>query len=126
LPDRELQGFGSFRRVILMSLQEYPSLFEPQSLKSMGLTERETEVLTWVAEGKSNSDIATILGIRSATVKKHLEHIFRKMGVETRTAAVAFVLRATRQIVNGTSFLPFVYFLEDLLDDLPIGLTTFL
>ena len=105
-----------------MPIQENPTLFDPRSLKSMGLTERETEVLTWVAEGKSNSDVGIILGIRSATVKKHLEHIFQKIGVETRTAAVAFVLRATRQIVNGTSFLPFVYFLEDL----PIGLTTFL
>ena len=112
--------------VVPMPIQENPILFDPRSLKSMGLTERETEVLTWVAEGKSNRDVATILGIRSVTVKKHLEHIFQKMGVETRTAAVAFALRATRQIVNGTSFLPFVHFLEDLLDDLSIGLTTFL
>jgi DNA-binding CsgD family transcriptional regulator len=66
--------------VVPMPIQENPTLFEPRSLKSMGLTERETEVLTWVAEGKSNSDVATILGIRSVTVKKHLEHIFQKMG----------------------------------------------
>jgi DNA-binding CsgD family transcriptional regulator len=109
-----------------MSLQEHPTLFDPRSLKSMGLTERETEVLAWVAEGKSNSDVGTILGISSVTVKKHLEHIFQKMGVETRTAAVAFALRATRQIVNGASFFPFVYFLEDLLDNLSAGLTSFL
>jgi len=107
-----------------MSVQEYLSLFQPESLKSMGLTERETEVLVWVAEGKSNSDVATILGIRSVTVKKHLENIFRKMGVETRTAAVAFALRATRQIVNRASFWPFLYFLEDLSEDLPIALTS--
>ena len=88
-----------------MSIQENPELFDPRSLKSMGLTERETEVLKWVAEGKSNNDVAMILGIRSATVKKHLEHIFRKVGVETRTAAVAFALRATRQIVKTISFL---------------------
>jgi DNA-binding CsgD family transcriptional regulator len=55
-----------------MPIQENPILFDPRSLKSMGLTERETEVLTWVAEGKSNSDVGIILGIRSATVKKHL------------------------------------------------------
>ena len=79
----------------------------------MGLTERETEVLTWVAEGKSNRDIGTILGIKSATVKKHLEHIFQKIGVETRTAAVAFVLRATRQIKPAV-FLPIAYFFQDL------------
>jgi len=100
-----------------MSIQEYPPMFEPGSLKSMGLTERETEVLTWVAEGKSNRDVGIILGIKSATVKKHLEHIFRKIGVETRTAAVAFVLRATRQIVKTTSCLPFGYFIHDIQDN---------
>jgi len=92
-----------------MSIQENPELFDPRSLKSMGLTERETEVLKWVAEGKSNRDVGMILGIKSATVKKHLEHIFRKISVETRTAAVAFALRATRQIVKTISFLPFAF-----------------
>jgi DNA-binding CsgD family transcriptional regulator len=47
-----------------MSTQENPELFDPRSLKSMGLTERETEVLTWVAEGKSNRDVGIILGIK--------------------------------------------------------------
>ena len=107
-----------------MSLQQYPSLFEPQSLKSMGLTERETEVLTWVAEGKSNNDVGTILGISSVTVKKHLEHIFQKMGVETRTAAVAFALRATRQIAKTISCLPFVYAFYD--DNVGFNLTSML
>jgi DNA-binding CsgD family transcriptional regulator len=92
----------------------------------MGLTERETEVLTWVAEGKSNRDVGIILGIKSATVKKHLEHIFRKIGVETRTAAVASVLRATHQIVKTNIFLPFGYFLDDIADNLSINLTVLL
>ena len=92
-------------------------LFEPDSLEPMGLTRREMEVLTWVAEGKSNKDIGFILGIRAVTVKKHLEHIFQKMGVETRTAAVAFALKASRQVVKAMSFLPFMY---DLFDDLLI------
>jgi len=108
-----------------MSIQEYPSVFQPGSLKSMGLTERETEVLTWVAEGKSNRDVGIILGIKSATVKKHLEHIFRKIGVETRTAAVAFVLRATRQI-RPTIFLLFGSLLNDIPEDAGINLTLFL
>jgi len=108
-----------------MSVQEYPSLFQPGSLKSMGLTERETEVLTWVAEGKSNSDIGMILGIKSATVKKHLEHIFQKIGVETRTSAVAFVLRATRQI-KPIIFLLFGHLFHDLPDTLGINLTLLL
>src|SRR5215471_13835798 len=102
-----------------MSIQEYPSVFQPGSLKSMGLTERETEVLTWVAEGKSNRDVGIILGIKSATVKKHLEHIFRKIGVETRTAAVALVVRATRQIIPAIS-LTFDYFFYEIPDNLGI------
>jgi len=104
-----------------MSIQEYPSVFQPGSLKSMGLTERETEVLTWVAEGKSNRDVGIILGIKSATVKKHLEHIFRKIGVETRTAAVALVVRATRQIIPAIA-LTFDYFFYEIPDNLGINL----
>ena len=52
------------------------------------LTSRETEVLSWIAKGKSNQDIAEILGLSFRTVKKHIEHIFNKLGVENRTAAV--------------------------------------
>lgn len=51
------------------------------------LTARESEVLSWVARGKTNRDIAEILGMSPRTVNKHLEHIFEKLGVETRTAA---------------------------------------
>jgi DNA-binding CsgD family transcriptional regulator len=54
------------------------------------LTRREKEILDWVAYGKSNSEIAAILGITSATVGKHLEHIYPKLGVENRTAAASF------------------------------------
>jgi DNA-binding NarL/FixJ family response regulator len=59
-------------------------------LRSLGLTGREVEVLTWVAHGKSNADIAKILSSSPRTVQKHLEHIFQKLGVETRTAAATF------------------------------------
>lgn len=51
------------------------------------LTRRETEVLKWVRQGKSNKEIAVILGIEPKTVAKHLERIFKKLGVENRTAA---------------------------------------
>ena len=64
----------------------------PQSLESVGLSPREAQVLAWVAEGKTNSEISIILGIRPRTAAKHLERIFRKLGVETRTAAAAAVL----------------------------------
>jgi DNA-binding CsgD family transcriptional regulator len=51
------------------------------------LTAREREVLEWVAAGKTNRDIAAILGASARTVEKHLERIYEKLGVETRTAA---------------------------------------
>lgn len=54
---------------------------------ALGLTPRVAETLLWIAQGKTNGDIATILGISEATVKKHVLEIFSKLGVETRTAA---------------------------------------
>lgn len=57
------------------------------------LTPRETEVLTWVAEGKTSAEIAKIIGVRPRTVDKHLEHIFSKLGVENRTAAAVMLAR---------------------------------
>jgi DNA-binding CsgD family transcriptional regulator len=53
------------------------------------LTAREREVLEWVAAGKTNRDIAAILGAKPRTIEKHLERIYEKLGVETRTAAAA-------------------------------------
>ena len=58
------------------------------------LTSREMEVLYWVACGKTNRDIGEILGLSPRTVNKHLEHIYVKLGVETRTAATALALAA--------------------------------
>lgn len=56
--------------------------------QNVTLTPREGEVLGWVAAGKTNGDIAAILGASVRTIEKHLEHVFAKLGVETRTAAV--------------------------------------
>lgn len=64
----------------------------PQQLEELGLTPREAEVLFWVARGKTNDEIATVLGIGLTTVKKHLESTFAKLGVENRTAAAAMAL----------------------------------
>ncbi|RCN57137.1 hypothetical protein C4900_08360 [Acidiferrobacter thiooxydans] len=61
--------------------------------RDFALSDREAEVLVWVAYGKTNADIADILGMSPRTVNKHLEHIFLKMGVETRGAATALALR---------------------------------
>jgi DNA-binding response OmpR family regulator len=58
------------------------------------LTPRETQVLSWLAKGKTNRDIADILGMSHRTVNKHLEHIFEKLGVETRAAAAALASRS--------------------------------
>ena len=66
--------------------------------KPCGLTEREAEVLLWVAQGKSNPEISSILGAAENTVKKHLQHIFEKMGVDNRNAATLRALEIlTRQ-----------------------------
>ena len=60
------------------------------------LTPREMDVLEWVARGKTNRDVAEILDMSPRTVNKHLEHIYEKLGVETRTAAVAQFARLAR------------------------------
>jgi DNA-binding CsgD family transcriptional regulator len=56
------------------------------------LTRREGEVLAWLTQGKSNPEIATILGTSPRTVEKHLERIYEKLGVESRAGAVARAL----------------------------------
>lgn len=66
------------------------------SAPKAALTGREVDVLEWVAKGKTNRDIGDILGMSPRTVNKHLEHIYQKLGVETRTAAVAQYERFTR------------------------------
>ena len=65
-------------------------------LNTLGVTEREAEVLYWVAQGKTSPEIAIILGAALKTVKKHLQRIYEKLGVETRTAAA---LRAS-EVLN--------------------------
>ena len=64
----------------------------PDQLVSLGLTPREAEVLFWVARGKTNDEIATVLTIGLTTVKKHLESTYAKLGVENRTTAAAMAL----------------------------------
>jgi DNA-binding NarL/FixJ family response regulator len=62
-------------------------------VESFRLTMREAEVLYWVIHGKTNRDIGDILGISHRTINKHLENLFEKLGVETRTAAAAVAMR---------------------------------
>ena len=63
----------------------------------LGLTTREGEVLSWLSKGKTNRDIAQILGLSPRTVDKHLEQIYSKLGVENRTAAAAIAVK-TREL----------------------------
>lgn len=56
-------------------------------LEKLGLSSREAEILLWVAQGKTNFETGVILNISGATVKKHLEHIYEKLGVEGRNSA---------------------------------------
>lgn len=80
-------GSSTLGETMLLLAQERAS--SPSRLADASLTPRETEVLSWLAKGKTNRDIGDILGMSPRTVNKHLEHIFEKLGVETRAAAAA-------------------------------------
>ena len=86
-----LKRQDSYTRVSrLLLLELIKGKGDEQSRRHRDLTPREREVLFWLARGKSNAEIAAILGIKPATVSKHLERIYPKLGVENRTAAVSF------------------------------------
>ena len=82
-------------------LDEQRSILTRLTLELLGLTKREAEVLFWVAKDKSNAAIAKILNCRKGTVRKHLEHIHRKLGVQTRTAAVMVALERLGLLKGG-------------------------
>lgn len=79
----------------LLLLEEERARSEPVACESFALTKREAEVLHWVIQGKTNTEIGAILTLSPRTVQKHLEHIFKKLGVETRAAA-AMLARSQR------------------------------
>ena len=76
----------------LLLLEERQTARAVVSFAQDGLTQREGEVLQWVAQGKTNAEIGCILDMSTRTVGKHLEHIFEKLGVETRMAAATVAL----------------------------------
>ncbi len=92
---RMLATSGS--RTIL--LEEQRTGVEPHHFKSLGLTARENQVLAQIARGHTNKQIASELSISPRTVQRHLEHIYERLGVNTRTAAAALALAAR----NGSS-----------------------
>jgi DNA-binding CsgD family transcriptional regulator len=77
---------------VIVERGETALLRRQRTMLRWGLSEREAEVLDFVRTGKTNAEIGVILGASTLTVKKHLEHIIEKLGVETRTAAAALVL----------------------------------
>jgi DNA-binding NarL/FixJ family response regulator len=79
---------------VLLKLVDEVKPDAEQTLKTkLGLTRRESEVLFWISNGKTNREIATILDMSPRTVNKHLEQIFPKLGVVNRTAAARIALR---------------------------------
>jgi len=82
----------------LLRLAKDTSTNAPAEFSSeLGLTTREGEVLSWLSKGKTNRDIAQILGLSPRTVDKHLEQIYAKLGVENRTAAAAIATSTRRR-----------------------------
>jgi DNA-binding CsgD family transcriptional regulator len=77
---------------LLLLEEEELQLFSISALELLGLTKREAEVLFWIAKDKSNAAIAKVIGCSEGTVRKHLEHLYEKLSVQTRTAAVMVAL----------------------------------
>jgi DNA-binding NarL/FixJ family response regulator len=73
----------------LLLIDEQPQGPDPTELRALGLTPRESEVLALVARGQTNAEIAATLGTSPATVRKRLERVFRKVGVQHRTEAAS-------------------------------------
>lgn len=91
------QQTGDDDWLIIMREESDETVIQAISL-SFKLTAREAEVLYWVVKGKINRDIGDILGTSPMTVKKHLERVFAKLGVETRTAAAGMAMNRIRQL----------------------------
>jgi DNA-binding CsgD family transcriptional regulator len=75
-------------------LEQHRWMIDPAALGALPLTRRESEVLAYVAVGKTNPEIGVVLGISWRTVEKHMEHILARLGLKTRTAAAAAALAA--------------------------------
>ena len=73
-----------------------------QAFASLKLTPREAEVLFWISQGKSNHDIGVILGTKTGTICKHVEHIFSKLNVENRTSAAVVALEMCRSVTGAS------------------------
>jgi ATP/maltotriose-dependent transcriptional regulator MalT len=82
------------RKHYLLLLEEQdPLSFSVNALELLGLTRREAAVLFWIAKDKSNTGIAKVLGCCEGTVRKHIENLYKKFGVQTRMGAVMKALK---------------------------------
>ena len=88
------------QRVLELQRGFQPDFSSSKPLESLGLTTREGEVLLWVAQGKGNHDVGLLLQMSESTVKRHLLHIFEKLGVESRTAASLQAIEALSKRPN--------------------------
>lgn len=87
--------FGERDRAMLELLRPFLVATRERYETRSPLTDREAEILRWVARGKTNREIATLLYVSPHTVRTHLEHVFEKLGVHTRAAAIATAFAGT-------------------------------
>ncbi len=100
MPEDSFDDAADGEWLVVMRESDDGSIVEAITL-ALELTAREAEVLYWVVKGKTNRDIGDILGTSPRTVTKHLEHIFEKLGVETRTAAAAIAMGRVKELARG-------------------------
>jgi CheY-like chemotaxis protein/DNA-binding CsgD family transcriptional regulator len=100
MPEETLEESGDGEWLVVMRESDDAAVVEAVAL-ACRLTAREAEVLYWVVKGKTNRDIGDILGTSPRTITKHLEHVFEKLGVETRTAAAAVALQRVKELARN-------------------------
>ncbi len=84
----------------------HPDQRAVKAFAALKLTPREAEVLFWISQGKSNHDIGVILGAKTGTICKHVEHILCKLNVENRTAAAVVALETSRSAAPASESNP--------------------
>jgi DNA-binding NarL/FixJ family response regulator len=84
--------------LVMLVLEEEHAPPGPAALLSLGLTPRQAEVVYWVAQGKTNPEIAIILGASPRTIDKHMERIFERLGVENRASIIVATAERLRHV----------------------------
>ena len=84
--------------LVMLALEEEHAPPGPAALLSLGLTPRQAEVVYWVAQGKTNPEVAIILGASPRTIDKHMERIFERLGVENRASLIVVTAERLRHV----------------------------